>query len=625
MLPYGQEWLGEWRWANEMPRSLDREPHMPVRMLSPETIGKIAAGEVVERPVSVVKELIENAIDAGATAIDVEIEEGGSRLVRVSDDGEGMDADSLALAVQRHATSKLAAFDDLESLHTLGFRGEALPSIGAVSRLEISTAQRGVSAGSRILIDFGAVQPVRPIAARAGTTVVVEDLFANVPARRKFLRQPGTESTYISRMIGAYACERSDIRWSLVSDGRRVLSTDGQGDDIAAAVGVYGTELAGEALRLEPLDHEAAVDGVSVSGWVSSPRVTRSHRQSMFFFVNGRMVQHRALQYALEEAYHSLIMVGRHPLTMVRITVDPSEVDVNVHPTKAEVKFVDERAVARAVSRATHQALLQQTQDILPEVRFSSGPGFQRPATFGGQQVAVAFPDLATHVRTHEQLPPPLPPSEVRHSQLPPEDPAEVASVSVAHPSGVPMMRVLGQVGGTYIIAEGPDGMFMIDQHAAHERIMYEKIQDQMAAKSVDRQPMLDPLVVELSPDELTAFDRSSSELNEIGFEIDRFGEQSVVVRAVPAVVQRVDIAERLHDILHELADGGAGTSWLDSVAISAACHTSIRAGQPLSLPEMRELVAQLERTRQPRACGHGRPTMLHMSQMELERQFSRR
>ncbi|MGB3330002.1 MAG: DNA mismatch repair endonuclease MutL [Thermomicrobiales bacterium] len=586
---------------------------MPVHLLSPETIGKIAAGEVVERPVSVVKELIENAIDAGATEIAIDIEEGGSRLIRVSDNGSCMSAESLSLAVQRHATSKLTSFDDLDTLHTLGFRGEALPSIGAVARLEISSAEPESSAGSRILIDFGATEPVRPIAARGGTTVLVEDLFANVPARRKFLRQPGTESTYISRMIGAYACERSDIRWSLVSDGRRVLATDGRGDDVAAAIGVYGTELAGEALPLEPLDHEAAVDGVQVSGWVSSPRVTRSHRQAMFFFVNGRLVQHRALQYALAEAYHSLIMVGRHPLTMVRIAVEPAEVDVNVHPTKAEVKFADERAVARAVSRATHQALLLQSQDMLPEVRFSDGPGFQRP-TMGKQ---AAFPDIATLPRLSDPLP------EAHRSQLPPEDGSAISAP--AHPSGVPMMRVLGQVGGTYIIAEGPDGLFMIDQHAAHERIMYERIQDQMAAKSVDRQPMLDPMVVELSPDELTAFDRSVEELNAIGFEIERFGEQSVVVRAVPAIVQRVDIAERLHDILHELADGGAGTSWLDSVAISAACHTSIRAGQALSLPEMRELVAQLERTRQPRACGHGRPTMLHMSQVELERQFSRR
>lgn len=581
---------------------------MPVRLLSPETIGKIAAGEVVERPVSVVKELIENAIDAGATEINVEIEEGGTRLIRVSDNGVGMDAESLALAVQRHATSKLQSFDDLDSLHTLGFRGEALPSIGAVSRLEITTSEADASSGSRLIVDFGNVQPVRPDAAPTGTTVTVRDLFGNVPARRKFLRQPGTEATYISRMIGAYAGQRSDIRWSLTTDGRRAVATDGRGDDLTAAVGVYGTELAEEALPLTALDEESAVPGVSVTGWVSSPRVTRSHRQSMFFFVNGRLIQHRALQYALEEAYHSLIMVGRHPLTMVRIELDPAAVDVNVHPTKAEVKFADERAVARAVQRATHQALLKQSQNVLPEVRFNESPGFPRPIS------QTAFPDIPPNPEFRSPL------GQQRHSQIPDEEPT-----APAHPSGVPMMRVLGQVGGTYIIAEGPDGLFMIDQHAAHERVMYEKIQAQMAERAVDRQPMLDPLVLELPPDELVAFERSVEELKAIGFDVERFGEQSIVIREIPAIVRGVDIGERMHEILQELVAGGAGDSWLDSVAISAACHTAIRAGQTLSLMEMRELVAQLERTQQPRACGHGRPTMLHMSQIELERQFSRR
>ncbi len=581
---------------------------MPVRLLSPDTIGKIAAGEVVERPVSVVKELAENAIDAGATEINVEIEEGGSRLIRISDNGQGMDPDSLALSIQRHATSKLQSFADLDKLHTLGFRGEALPSIGAVTRLEISTAEAVNGVGSRLLVDFGTVYDVQRDAAPTGTTVTVRDLFGNVPARRKFLRQSGTEATYISRVIGAYACERSRIRWSLTVDGRRTLATDGRGDDLTAALGVYGSELAEEALPLTPLDEASAVPDVSVSGWISSPRVTRSHRQSMFFFVNGRLVQHRSLQYALEEAYHSLIMVGRHPLAMVRIELDPRAVDVNVHPTKAEVKFADERAVARAVQRATHQALLRQSQDILPEIRFDEARPFPRPAN------QISFPDIPTN----PELDRPLGGGHV--SQLPEEDIG-----ARAHASGVPMMRVLGQVGGTYIIAEGPDGLFMIDQHAAHERVMYEKIQAQMLENAVDRQPMLDPLVVELPPDELVAFERSLEELNAIGFEVDRFGEQSVVVRAIPAIVRGVDITERLHAILQELVAGGAGDSWLDSVAISAACHTSIRAGQTLSLAEMRELVASLERTSQPRACGHGRPTMLHMSQNELERQFLRR
>jgi DNA mismatch repair protein MutL len=339
--------------------------------------------------------------------------------------------------------------------------------------------------------------------------------------------------------------------------------------------------------------------------------VSRSHRQSLYFFVNGRLIQHRALIFALENAFHSLLMVGRHPLGMVRIELDPAQVDVNVHPTKAEVKFADERAVCRAVQRATHQALTSQQQDVLPEVRFEPVPR----ATMAANQISF----------TSNRGPISIGPEHELDSRRPQETAEENTPDQPAHPSGIPVLRVLGQVSGTYIIAEGPEGMFLIDQHAAHERVMYEKIVAQMQAKSVDRQPMLDPIVIELPPDELAVFDKSVDELNEIGFDVERFGEQSVIVRQIPALVKGVNIAERFHQILRELADGGAGSSWQDSVAISAACHTSIRAGQPLSLPEMRELVAQLERTQQPRACGHGRPTMLHMSQNELERQFSRR
>jgi len=579
---------------------------MPIKLLTPETIGKIAAGEVVERPSSVVKELIENAIDAGATRISIEIEDGGSSLIRVTDDGVGMEPGDLALAVQRHATSKLSLFDDLEHLHTLGFRGEALPSIGAVSNMVIRSATRG-NAGSRIGLEYGKSIPVRTEASAQGTTVSVVDLFGNVPARRKFLRQASTEASYISRLVGAYACNRSDIRWSLTVDGRRSVTTPGNGNDVDAAIGVFGSELADEVLVLRSEGSPSAVPGVTVTGWVSSPRVTRSHRQNLFFFVNGRIVQHRALTYALEEAFHSLLMVGRHPIGMVRIEIDPATVDVNVHPTKAEVKFVDERAVCRGVQRATHEALTLQDQDVIPEVNFTppEPPG-----------ATMAQGSLGTWV-THQSLGTPR--------QAPDQSDNREPATAPPHPSGVPVLRVLGQVGSTYIIAEGPEGMFLIDQHAAHERVMYEKILGQMQTQSIDRQPLLTPLVVELTPEEATAFERSTDELREIGFDVDQFGEQSIVIREIPALIRGVDIGERMHLILQELAEGGAGSSWLDSVAISAACHTSIRAGQALSLQEMRELVAQLERTEQPRACGHGRPTMLHMSQTELERQFSRR
>lgn len=583
---------------------------MAIRRLTEDTIGKIAAGEVVERPVSVVKELIENAIDAGATRIDVEIAGGGTELIRVTDNGAGMARDELSLAIERHATSKLTTFDDLEALHTLGFRGEALPSIAAVSRFSIRTSAEGQTTGAVLETTFGSTPTVKPIAGVRGTLITVGDLFGNVPARRKFLRQPGTESTYITRLISAYAANRSDIAWSFVSDGRKAISTQGNGDDLAAAIGIYGTELVDGALPLSSDAEGARVEGIDVTGWVSVPRVSRSHRQNMFFFVNGRLIQHRSLMYALEEAYHSLLMIGRHPLAMVRIELDPRAVDVNVHPTKAEVRFVDERAVARAVQRAAHASLLKQQQDVLPEVAFErpQGPPSVNQTFFGGS--SQPLPDHGTFAQ--------------RRADVDDDDQAG-SQPEIAHRSGVPVLRVLGQVGGTYIIAEGPGGMFLIDQHAAHERVMYEKILAQVQSLGVDRQPLLDPLVIDLAPHELDVLERSLDDLRTIGFDLELFGEQSVIVRGVPAMVGRVDLKERLHRILGELAEGGSGDSWLDSVAISAACHTSIRAGQALSLDEMRELVAQLERTQQPRACGHGRPTMLHMSQADLEKQFLRR
>jgi DNA mismatch repair protein MutL len=515
-----------------------------------------------------------------------------------------MSGDDLLMALQRHATSKLAAFEDLESLRSLGFRGEALPSIAAVSDMEIRTAEQGMSVGSRLVATFAAEPKVESHASAQGTTVTIRDLFGNVPARRKFLRQPSTESTYIARLVQAYSLHFSGVRWSLTSDGRNVLSTHGGGDDVEAAVRVIGSELIGEALALESATGDAAVPGIDVSGWVSSPRVTRSHRQSLYFFVNGRLVQNRALMFSLEEAFHSLLMIGRHPIGMVRIELDPRDVDINVHPGKTEVKFADERLVCRAVSRSVHQALLVQSQDVLPEIRFTPQPPSEE--------------------RIQALLNGPLP--ERQADQLPEEhDEHAPMPIHNRHQSGVPVMRVLGQISGTYIIAEGPEGMFLIDQHAAHERVMYEKILGQMEGTGVDCQPLLDPLVIELPPDELAVLEKSREELARIGFDVDTFGGSAVIIRAVPVMVSGVDIGDRMHLILQELAEGGAGTSWLDSVAISAACHTSIRAGQALSLAEMRELVAQLERTQQPRACGHGRPTMLHMSQMELERQFSRR
>ncbi len=572
---------------------------MTIQLLTSDTIGKIAAGEVVERPASVVKELLENALDAGATTISIEVVAGGMERIEVSDNGKGIPFDEMPVAIQRHATSKLRTFEDLDDLATLGFRGEALPSIAAVSLFTLRSRPYDQNRGGLLQVDFGVAASPAPLGAAAGTTVGVEQLFGNVPARRKFLRQASTESGMINRMVASYAAAYPAVRFSLEIDGRRAFSTDGSGDLIGAAAGAWGSDVGAAALLLEPLESSAAVPGISVEGWIGAPALNRSHRQHLVFFVNGRLIQNRALSFALEEAYHSLLMVGRHPVALIKILIDPASVDVNVHPTKAEVKFEDERLVCRAVSRAAHAALTQAPTDELPRVGFRP-----IPSEPGARQAP-----LQIETRTFANHPAPI------------EEPNRPPALK----NQLPVLRVLGQVGSSYIIAEGPDGLYLIDQHAAHERVMYEKILSSLSAGFVEKQPYLDPLVVELNPDERAVFDKSNEELKTVGFEIEGFGEGSVVVRAIPAMMAGVDIRERLSLILNELSEGGAGDSWLDSVAISAACHTSIRANQALSLPEMRELVAQLERTAFPRACGHGRPTMLLMSQTDLEKQFSRR
>ncbi len=575
---------------------------MPIQRLNEETIGKIAAGEVVERPVSVVKELLENALDACATKVDISIEGGGSTSIEVSDDGSGIRSEELSRALERHGTSKLERFEDLLTLETLGFRGEALSSIAAVSHFTIRTRPAGCSTGAMAHVEYGTLAPIQSVAAPFGTTVVVRDLFGNVPARRKFLRQPATESAYITRAVGAYATAYPHVRFSLNQEGRSSFTTDGAGDLLAAAVGVYGSDYGRDLLELKPLDGGTAVLGVSVTGWIGVPSLTKSHRQGMHFMVNGRWVQNRALNFALEEAYHSLVMVGRHPVALIRIQVDPADVDVNVHPTKAEVRFRDERAVCRAVQRTAHAALSRAPRVDLPVIQWEPKRQDSEQSRLGLTTVSV--------------------PSRIGH---PDEDDRGTAEALTGSTSGLPILRVLGQVGASFIIAEGPEGMYLVDQHAAHERVLFERIMTQLANRSVDQQPLLDPLIVDLAPDELAMWERSAAELTAIGYEIESFGEGAVLVRAVPAVALGGDLAGRLRAILRDLVEGGTGQSWLESVAISAACHTSIRAGQSLSLEEMRELIADLERSNQPRACGHGRPTMLQLTREELARQFARR
>ncbi len=583
---------------------------MAIQLLDQATIGKIAAGEVIERPASVVKELVENALDAGAGSIRVEIVAGGRELIRVRDDGSGIDRADLPVALQRHATSKLRSFDDLATLRSYGFRGEALASIAAVSDLEIISRPPSMGHATIARSRFGRLDRMEAAPAAAGTTITARDLFANVPARRKFLRQDATEAGYIQRVVVASALAFPAVRFEFVVDGKPVLGTDGSGDLGNAIVGVFGAGIASEMVPIEPGDEDVgdAQRPIAISGYVGLPSLTRGNRQQIILLVNRRWIESRQLSFALEQAYHSLLMVGRYPVAVIHLDLPPDQVDVNVHPTKREVRFSDERAVFAVLQRTVRATLLQHTtSQSIPTVVESplETPALQR-------RLALAHPERFRPA-------PRQPDADLDGSANDSNETKPELDRST------PILRVLGQVGITYIIAEGPDGMYLIDQHAAHERILLEQLLARSVQAEPDVQTLLEPLVVEPEAKQLESLEQCAEGLAQLGFQLESFGGSAIAIRAVPAVMSRRDPKSTLLAILDEVAKGGREQAQLDALAASTACHSAIRAGNPLSLPEMRELIIQLEQCASPRVCAHGRPTMLHLSQGELERQFSRR
>lgn len=624
---------------------------MPITLLPPELVGKIAAGEVVERPASAVKELLENALDAGARRIRVEVRAGGRELLKVTDDGCGIPRDELELALRQHATSKLRAAEDLERIATLGFRGEALGSLAAVARVTIASRTPDAASGYEITGHGAARSVPRPVACPPGTTVTVRDLFANIPARLKFLRAPTTEHGAIGRIVAAYALARPEVRFELLVEGRRTLATDGGGDRINAIVGVYGAEVAGQMLPLDPA--AADVPGIAVAGYVSAPALNRAHRQGITIFVNGRWVQNRALVFALEEAYHSLLMIGRHPIAVVDIALAPEAVDVNVHPTKSEVRFLDERAVGRALSRATRAAVLHFGRAAIPDFGLAGATSiFSEVPT---QTRLGAHPPPVNGASHHSFAPSPLDHDGVRAAvaaiperdglpataltrtpQRPPDatEPQAApawegdAPASRAPSTKLPPLRVLGQVAASYIIAEGPDGVFLIDQHAAHERILLDQLLAVADGAEPDAQLLLEPLVLELTAPQAEALESCAAEMAALGFTLEPFGGTTYAVRAIPAALAKSgrgrNLAETIGSLLEEASQGGQGLSWLERLASVTACHSAIRANQTLTMEEMRALIGQLERTTLPRTCAHGRPTMLQVGIGDLERQFGR-
>jgi DNA mismatch repair protein MutL len=565
---------------------------------------RIAAGEVVERPASVVKELVENALDAGASRVAVEVTGGGLESIRVTDDGCGIEAGELATAFERHATSKLSEDADLTRVLTLGFRGEALPSIAAVAEVEV--ASRPPAAAGAAWLKLAPETPAEEGSrgAPVGTSVQVRKLFGRLPARRKFLRTAGSETNAIAGVVTHYALAFPEVRFSLAVDGRQSFATPGSGDLRDAAAAVYGLDVASELLRVWREDGLIRVEGLA-----GPPHVSRANRSYICLFVNRRWIQNRRLTFAVEEAYQGMLMVGRHPIAMLNITLLAEDVDVNVHPTKAEVRFVDESAAFSAVQRAVREALVAQA-----------------PVPTG---VSVSGEAL---VLTPEPWTPPLWERAFRSEGAVAAAPVETAEELGVRREGaaltpaqtLPVLRVIGQFGNIYIIAEGPEGMYLIDQHAAHERVLYERFCAARGSRRPEAQGLLDPVTVDVPPRLRSLLDEESEALAEHGFEIEPFGEGALIVRGLPAALARGDVRENVLRFLDVLADEEEGDR-RDRVAMSLACHGAIRAGKQLSPEEMRELVVQLEGAASPSTCPHGRPTIVHMSAEALARGFGRR
>jgi DNA mismatch repair protein MutL len=576
---------------------------MPIRTLPSELVDQIAAGEVIERPASVVKELAENSLDAGARRIEIDVERGGLGLIRIRDDGGGIAADELPLALSRHATSKIASLEDLESVATLGFRGEALPSIASVARLRLVSHPPQAERAAEISAEGGAVADVRPAAHPAGTTIEVRDLFYNVPARRKFVRSDATELGHIVRLTERLVLSRFDVAFRLRNGDRVLLDAPTAGSEnvsSARLATVLGKEFTSQSLSLQ-----VKAGTVSLRGWVGLPTAARGQPDQQFWFVNGRAVRDRLLMNAVRLAYRDVLYGGRHAAYVLYLDIDPKLVDVNAHPAKLEVRFRDSRQVHDFVFRAIERSLAATKPNL-------AGAPAATLAAFASAGSAQTMPqssfDLRDTMRTAWAL-----------RDLPPAPDPEV----VDQPLGV----ALAQLHGVYILAQNRSGLVLVDAHAAHERVLYEKLKAERDGSSPASQSLLEPLVIELKAHELEALLEKRDEWARAGFALDALGPTRLALRAVPALFIGQNITEVVHAVVRDL-DVDAGGHHLDGAADrflgTLACRSAIHANRRLTLPEMNALLRQMEETDRANQCNHGRPTWTRLSLTDLDQLFLR-
>ncbi|MGI9236596.1 MAG: DNA mismatch repair endonuclease MutL, partial [Woeseiaceae bacterium] len=582
---------------------------MPIQQLPSHLINQIAAGEVVERPASVVKELLENSLDAGARSVQVDIIAGGQKLIRIRDDGKGIVQEELKLALARHATSKIASLDDLEAVASLGFRGEALPSIASVARLTVASRSAGAATAWQVEADAGEISAPAPVAHPQGTTVEVHDLFYNTPARRRFLKTERTEFGHIEKWLRRLALSRPEVAFSLTHNRRTVLSLPAASDEEARRQRI--ARICGDAFSDQCVNIERTTEGIALSGWIGLPTFNRSQPDLQYWFVNGRSVTDRTLSHAVRHAYRDVLFHGRYPAYVLNLTMDPAAVDANAHPAKHEVRFRDGRRVHGVVSQTVEVAL----RDTRPGGHDVAPIPMTRDAVFNqGTMPLTSSPSVSS---VQETL------SAYRAMAAAPE-----LAVLQESPGDVPPLGfAVAQLAGVFILAENEEGLVVVDMHAAHERIVYEKLKRGYEDRDLVRQPLLVPEVISVADSEANLVEHSGDVLEKLGLVVDRSGPTNLTVREVPALLKNADVESLLRDVLADLSESGRSNridDISDDYLATMACHHSVRANRQLTVDEMNALLREMERTERADQCNHGRPTWTTITLSELDRLFLR-
>ncbi|RVU30126.1 DNA mismatch repair endonuclease MutL [Neptunomonas marina] len=608
-----------------------------IHLLSPRLANQIAAGEVVERPASVVKELLENSLDAGATSLELDVEQGGVKLIRIRDDGDGIEKDDLALALSRHATSKILELEDLEAVCSLGFRGEALASISSVSRLTLTSRQKDAANAWQVTTEGRDMQAeVSPAAHPKGTTLEVRDLFFNTPARRKFLRTENTEFKHLEEVVKRLALSRFDVAFQLRHNGRvihQLRPARSQPERERRVASVCGPQFIQQSLSVDVV---AESSGISLRGWIGLPTFSRSQADLQYFFVNGRMIRDKVVTHAVRQAYADVLYHGRHPAYVLYLELDPALVDVNVHPTKHEVRFRESRLVHDFIYRSIHRvigdvrpdaesvpALQQVIQAEEVSYQQHSMPLANRPAA--SPSASQVQEQMSAYGQLHQPAAEPVQPPQAFNML---NKPATVLGHSDESEREYPPLGfAVAQLHGIYILAENRDGMVLVDMHAAHERIVYERLKAAYETEGVRSQPLLVPVSVALSQREADVAQAHDKALQQLGFELQRLGEETMVIRQVPVTLARADVEQLLRDVLSDVITYGHSRriqEHINELLATMACHGAVRANRQLTLPEMNALLRDMEVTERSGQCNHGRPTWTQLTLGELDKLFMR-